>query len=91
MAIQFEPQQEQPQQEKTYKVWDTFLYENTEPYMIFESDTFYVVLLCLTGGSRWSKAVKVSDYHRITQSEFDQLTDGYSSEFTKRDFKLILI
>ena len=91
MAIQFEPQQEQPQQEKTYKIGDTFLHENKDPYMIAWSGYKEVILSCLTNGKRWSDAVKVSNSDEITQSEFDKLTYGQSSEFTQRDFKLILI
>lgn len=93
MAIQFGPQQEQPQpqQEKTYKVGDTFLYNNEEPYMIAGSGYKEVILSCLTDGRRWHNLVKVSDYNRITQAEFDELTGGDSSEFTQRDFKIILI
>lgn len=93
MAIQFEPQQEQPQpqQEKTYKVGDTFLYKNEEPYMIIKASTDEVILSRLTDGLRWDNGVKVSDSDEITQSEFDKLTYGQSSEFAQRDFKIILI
>ena len=93
MAIQFGPQQEQPQpqQEKTYKVGDTFLYKNKKPYMIVVYGESSVILSSLTDGRRWYNPVKVSDYNRITQAEFDELTGGDSSEFTQRDFKIILI
>ena len=91
MAIKFEPQQEQPQEEKTYKVGDTFLHENKDPYMIIRASTDEVILSRLTDGLRWDNGVKVSDYDEITQSELDKLMGSSSSEFTQRDFKLILI
>ena len=91
MAIQFEPQQEQPQEEKTYTVGDTFLYNGISPYMIAASGHNEVILSCITDGYRWNTAVKVSNYREITKSEFDKITDGRSSEFTQRDFKLIFI
>ena len=91
MAIQFEPQQEQPQQEKTYKVGDTFLYKNKDPYMIVVYGESSVILSSLTDGRRWGNAVKVADYGGITQSELDKLMGSSSSDFTQRDFKLIVI
>ncbi len=91
MAIQFEPQQEQPQQEKTYKVGDTFLHKNKEPYMIVVYGESNVILSSLTDGIMWGNAVKVSDYDEITQSELDKLMGSSSSDFTQRDFKLIVI
>ena len=91
MAIKFEPQQEQPQEEKTYKVGDTFLYKNKKPYMIVVYGESSVILSNLTDGRRWSDSVKVADYEGITQSELDKLMGSSSSDFTQRDFKLILI
>ncbi len=91
MAIQFGPQQEQPQDGKTYKVGDTFLHKNKEPYMIVVSGPESISLSCLTDGYRWGDGSKVPDFDKITQAEFDKLTRGQSSEFTQRDFELILI
>ena len=84
MAIQFEPQQEQPQQEKTYKVRDTFY----GPYTINRAGNGEVILSGFLGNNRHTAPIKVGNDMRITQSEFDELTCGASSDFTQVDFKL---
>lgn len=51
MAIKFEPHQEQPQQEETYTVGDTFLRKNKDPYIINRGvDNNVVILSCITDG-----------------------------------------
>ena len=91
MAIKFDPKADEPKEKKTYKVGDTFLYKNKDPYMIVVYGESNVILSNLTYGRRWSDSVKVADYGGITQSELDKLMGSSSSEFTQRDFKLIVI
>ena len=87
MAIKFEPQQE----EKTYKVGDTFLFANKEPVVINRVKANEVILSSILYGCRLSAPMSVNDDMKITEHELDHLTGGASSEFTKRDFKPILI
>jgi len=92
MAIKFEPHQEQPQQEETYTVGDTFLRKNKDPYIINRGgDNNVVILSCITDGDNWNDPIRVDDDQKITQSEFEIITGGQSHEFTQRDFKIILI
>ena len=91
MAIQFEPKQEQPQEEKTYKIGDTFMHVRCEPYIIARARANEVILTSLVSGNRFKNSIKVVDAESITESEFHVLTDEAPSDFTQRDFKLILI
>lgn len=58
-------------------------------YILIATNLNEVLLANLTCGNRWSDAIKVNDYYRISEEEFKQITKEGSSTYCQWTFTRI--
>ena len=89
MAIELIKKEQKPGEQKTYKIGDTFKHlKSGEAYILARVESDKVHLVCLDDGNEWHNPVSVSNDVKITQEEFDEITNGKSSDFIQTDYTL---
>lgn len=89
MAIELIQKEQKPGKQKTYKIGDTFkLSKYKQAYILARIESVKVHLVRLDNGNEWHKPVSVSNDLKITQEEFDEITNGKSSDFIQTDYTL---
>lgn len=65
-----------------YEIGMRFKHCGVEEYILAQTKKDVVCLISLRGGNRWENPVEVKDFKKITQQEFDKITDNQSKDFT---------
>ena len=82
MAVKFIPKTEQLKEEKTYKIGDVFKRDNAIVQLQSVGGTLVQPSLLLSG-SRWNRAIPVSDLSNITEHQLELILGAYCNEFTQ--------
>lgn len=84
MSVKFIPKEEQQKEERTYKIGDTFKFNNSSIYqLIAVNGNKEAQLICLMDGNRWSGAKGVSNLLAITQEELGEIMGALKDKFTQ--------